>query len=137
MPGQVDTERQPSKRRSLFRSSKRKSQDELMTRAREMVNSLTEEEKETAARSSYKYLWKSVSHKGDEKNLKEDRELHATSMALRHLKSKKGNFEVAMEKFTAAIKFRQDTDLDGLRLCFQADDLDLDEETRKKIRYVS
>lgn len=98
-----------------------------------MVDALTDEEKEHAARSSYKYLWNSVTSKGQNpKELNEEREYYAMEMAMRHLSSKKGNVSVAMEKFKSAIKFRKETDLDGLRLCFQADKLELDDATRQR-----
>ena len=54
-------------------------------------------------------------------------------MAMRHVKSKKGNLEVALEKFKCAIQFRKENDIDGLRLCFHADQLDdLDNETKER-----
>jgi hypothetical protein len=122
--------RSPPKRRGFFSSSKNASESsDLKVLAKHMVDVLTEVEREHAARSSYKYLWKSVSSKGKAKELHSDREFHATAMAMRHLSSKKGNYEVALQKFRNAIEFRKEADLDGLRLCFKADELDLDEET--------
>jgi len=110
---------------------------ELKMKCKQMVDALTEDEREHAARSSYKYLWKSVTTMTAEgvasKELTEDREYYAMQMAMRHLSSKKGNIELALPKFQAAIQFRKETDLDGLRLCFHADKLkNLDEETREK-----
>jgi hypothetical protein len=133
----VDTHRSPSKRRGLFSSvgkSQQKCDSEYKVLCKQMIDSLTDEEREHAARSSYKYLWKSVTSKGDEdsKELLEEREKYATAMAMRHLSSKKGNVNVAMEKFKSAINFRKDADLDGLRLCFQADQLELDDATRQR-----
>ena len=131
----VETHRSPGNKRRGFFSGKasQKCDPELKVLCKQMVDSLTDDEREHAARSSYKYLWKSVTSKGPEtKELKEERELYAMEMAMRHLTSKKGNVDVAMQKFRQAIKFRKNADLDGLRLCFQADQLDLDEETRER-----
>jgi hypothetical protein len=131
----LETYRSPSKRRGLFSGAKSpiKDDSELKIKCKKMVEALTEDEREHAARASYKYLWKSVTSKGlDTKELKEDREYYAMEMAMRHLSSKKGQVEVALQKFQSAIKFRKEADLDGLRLCFQADKLDLDEETRER-----
>lgn len=132
----VETYRSPNgKRRGLFSSGKnsQKCDSEYRVMCKQMVDALTDEEREHAARSSYKYLWKSAASNGVEtKELNEDREFYAMEMAMRHLSSKKGNFDVAMQKFKSAIQFRKETDLDGLRLCFQADQLELDDETRQR-----
>ena len=131
----VDTYRSPSKRRGLFFSSgkgKSLTEHELKVLCRQMVDSLSDEEREHAARASYKYLWKSVTSKEETKELLEEQQFYAERMAMRHLSSKKGNFEIALQKFRSAINFRKEADLDGLRLCFQADKLNLDEETRKR-----
>lgn len=135
----VDTYRSPSKRRGLFSSFQSSAQKcdpdhELRVLGKKMVDSLTDDEREHAARASYKYLWKSVTSKGHEtKELNEEREFYALAMAMRHLSSKKGNYDVAMPKFKQAIQFRKEADLDGLRLCFQADQLpDLDDATRER-----
>jgi hypothetical protein len=127
------TLRSPSKRRGIFSSSSGKvvSESELKVVCKRMVASLTHDEKEHAARASYKYLWKSVTSKEETKELNEEREYYAEAMAMRHLTSKKGNFEVALQKLRNAIKFRKEIDMDGLRLCFSADQLDLDEEARQ------
>eukprot|EP00934_Nitzschia_sp_Nitz4_P006572 Nitzschia sp. Nitz4//scaffold10_size219509//216594//217580//NITZ4_001469-RA/size219509-processed-gene-0.107-mRNA-1//1//CDS//3329533043//6562//frame0 len=138
MTGAVDAEENmtvSTKRRGLFGSSKpaQVSESELKKLCQRMVDNLTDDEREHAARSSYKYLWKSVTSKGNNsKELEADREFHASAMAMRHLSSKKGNYDVAMEKFKACIAFRKEKDLDGIRLCFQADQLDLDHETRTR-----
>lgn len=129
----VDTYRSPSKRRGLFASGSRQavSDENLMTVVDKMVELLTEEEKEHAARSSYHYLWRSVTEE-DSADLQAERHRCAAAMASRHLSSKKGNMEVALAKLRSAIEFRQEFDLDGLRLCFDADDLKLDDETRER-----
>eukprot|EP00525_Craspedostauros_australis_P007943 CAMPEP_0198112184 /NCGR_PEP_ID=MMETSP1442-20131203/4070_1 /TAXON_ID= /ORGANISM="Craspedostauros australis, Strain CCMP3328" /LENGTH=311 /DNA_ID=CAMNT_0043768877 /DNA_START=275 /DNA_END=1210 /DNA_ORIENTATION=+ len=113
---------------SFFSSSSRHvSESDLAALTTRMVEDLTEEERECAARSSFDYLWKSVT--GDADNLKEEQLKHAKAMAMRHLESKKGQYDVAMGKYRNAIKFRKETDVDGLRLCFHAKDLNLDADT--------
>jgi hypothetical protein len=130
---EVETYRSPSKRRGLFhsRDARNVSDSDLFSLAKKMVESVNDDEKEHAARSSFKYLWRSVREE-QSKELREERDRCATSMAMRHLSSKKGNFDVALVKFRNAIKFRRDYDLDGLRLCFHADELKLDETTNQK-----
>jgi hypothetical protein len=131
---EVESYRSPAKRRGFFSSSSAKhaSSTELKVLAKQMVDVLTDDEREHAARSSFKYLWRSVTSQEETNELNEERELHSTAMAMRHLSSKKGNYEVALQKFRSAINFRKEADLDGVRLCFQADQLDLDEETRQR-----
>jgi hypothetical protein len=75
---------------------------EMIDMACQMVDGLTDDEKEYAARSSYAYLWKSVtSHKEhnltSSKELLEERDLMARAMAMQFLKSKKGNLAVATQ----------------------------------------
>jgi hypothetical protein len=118
-----------TKRRGFFSSSRNVSESDFPILASKMVQALTEDEKEHAARSAFKYLWQSV--RGEVDN-KEDSDFYAKSMAMRHLKSKKGNFEIALQKFRDAIQYRKNNDLDGLRLCFHADDLVLNEETSQR-----
>ncbi len=74
----------------------------MIDMACQMVDGLTDDEKEYAARSSYAYLWKSVtSHKEhnltSSKELLEERDLMARAMAMQFLKSKKGNLAVATQ----------------------------------------
>lgn len=130
---EVETYRSPSKRFGLFhsRDARNVSDSDLLSLANKMVESVSEDEKEHAARASFKYLWRSVREELS-KELREERDRCATAMALRHLSSKKGNFDVALLKFRNAIKFRRDYDLDGLRLCFHASELKLDETTNQK-----
>jgi CRAL/TRIO domain len=124
-----------------FSSSKTTPSDsEMRDAVCQMVDGLTEDEKEHAARSSYMYLWKSVKSRDGEnwtpsEELLDERDLHAKAMARRFLKSKRGCLPLATQKFRDAINFRREMDVDGLRLCFQAGQLDLDEETR--IRYAA
>ncbi|KAL3908192.1 MAG: hypothetical protein SGARI_003178, partial [Bacillariaceae sp.] len=99
-----------------------------------MVQELSDDEREHAARSSYQYLWKSVNTpvpERDSKDFLEEQFTMAKAMAKRFLSSKKGDYALATKKLKSAIAFRKETDVDGLRLCFQADELkDLDEDTK-------
>ena len=134
-PDHHDTMKSPSKRRFslLLRSKLTEHPEELKALAKQMVDLLTEEEKEEAARSSYKYLWKSVTARERTKELLDERDEYAAKMAMRHLVSKKGNAHVAQHKLVNTIAFRKEHDLDGLRLCFNAEQIpDLDEETKAK-----
>ncbi|KAL3917497.1 MAG: hypothetical protein SGILL_004686 [Bacillariaceae sp.] len=122
-------------RRSFFGGSKRMVSDsELEELSGKMVQELSDDEREHAARSSYKYLWKSVTSSASERECKEflvEQSTMAKAMAKRFLSSKKGDYAVALKKLKSAIAFRKETDVDGLRLCFQADQIkDLDDETR-------
>lgn len=122
-------------RRGYFFGSGTKalSDSEMSALGDRMVQELSEDEREHAARSSFKYLWKSVTLSTAEKESKdfvETQSQMAKSMAMRFIKSKKGNYNVALQKFKSAIAFRKEMDIDGLRLCFQADKLDLDDTTR-------
>mmetsp|Transcript_1194 Transcript_1194/g.2814 ORF Transcript_1194/g.2814 Transcript_1194/m.2814 type:complete len:312 (+) Transcript_1194:396-1331(+) len=109
------------------------SESDLSALAAKMVQAVTDDERETAARSSFRYLWTSATSAVEDKSLQVQ---YAKQMAMRHLESKKGNYDVALGKFRNAIKFRQDMDVDGLCLCFHADDLpNLDDET--KARYAT
>jgi hypothetical protein len=126
------------KRRSLFSGSGAAvSDDETEMMVCEMVEELTDDEREHAARSSCKYLWKSVTTTDhDDKESKEfldKQKQHAKAMVRRFLKSKKGNYDVALQKLRNTIQFRKNVDVDGLRLCFQASELqNLDETTKEK-----
>lgn len=81
---------------------------------REMLAKLSESEMETAAKSSYSYMQKSL----EGKSSSEEREFHAMAMALRYLRNEKGDQISAMETMNQTIAFREETDVDGLRRCF-------------------
>jgi len=135
--GQEEVPCHSTKRRGFFGGATKHSElDSKMERmVTQLVEELTEDEREHAARASYKYLWKSVTTKDTEKQSKdwlEEQSTVAKAMALRFLKSKKGNYSVALQKLRRAIEFRKEMDVDGLRLCFQASKLDLDEATQEK-----
>jgi len=73
-----------------------------------MLSSLSEEEMDIAAKTSYQYL----------KNpCENDRAHYAKRMARRYLESKK-DVEVALKRMKATISFRKELDVDGLRLTF-------------------
>ena len=132
----------PGKGKRLFSLSSRHVSDaDLFKLGLRMLESLSEDEKEHAARSSFKYLFKSVKQPPPQdgsgavthKELKDERDYYAARMAMRHLASKKRNFEVALQKMKNAIQFRRDQDLDGLRLCFHTDEIpNLDAETKSR-----
>lgn len=133
----------PGKVRSLFSLSSRHVSDaDLFKLGLRLIESLSEEEREHAARSSFKYLLKSVKQPPSpldginavtHKELKDERDYYAARMAMRHLSSKKRNFEVALQKMKNAIQFRRDQDLDGLRLCFHVAEIPtLDAETLRR-----
>lgn len=105
----------------------------LANDARQMIESLTDDEKEHAARANFAYLWRAVTE-ANSPALSQERDDAAALMAMRHLKSKKGDTELALTKLKSAIQFRKDFDLDGLRLCFHAEELKdhFDEETKER-----
>ncbi|CAB9504351.1 Phosphatidylinositol transfer protein [Seminavis robusta] len=89
---------------------------------KEMVNQLSDTEKETAARSSYAYYKMSETCAADgrsSKSLEESRDRAAMAMAARHLKADKGDVDAAMKHFKATIEWRREHRLDSLRTCFQ------------------
>jgi hypothetical protein len=116
----------PSKARFFSTSCRNVGDSDLFANARQMVETLTEDD-------SFRYLWRSVRQELCPKDLKEERDFYATKMAQRHLASKKQNFDLALQKMKSAIKFRKDNDLDGLRLCFHDEEIpSLDAETRAR-----
>ena len=81
-----------------------------------MLSQLTPAQVETAARSSYEYLLQTKDPtKGCNSGTAVD---YAAGMAARYLKSKKGKRDLALTKLQATLKFREDMDMDGLRLAF-------------------
>jgi len=85
-----------------------------------ILNALSEEEIEVAARSSYTYL----------KNPKDtNRNAYAKQFALRFLRSKKDE-KKALAKMQSTIQFRTEIDIDGLRLAFE----DLDSEYHEPLK---
>ena len=81
-----------------------------------MVESLTDAEKETAARSSYKYLKACIS--GEETN-EEARKDFASKMARRHLVAEKGDEKKAIQKMKSTIEYREKMQVDVIRNCFE------------------
>jgi CRAL/TRIO domain len=86
---------------------------ELCPTTMRMLQQLTEEEVEIAARTSHDYLGQSMA--GDFTH----RNQHAEKMCLRYLEAKHGNEAVALSKLKATLAFRKEMDMDGLRTAFQ------------------
>jgi len=101
--------------------------EEQQAKCREMVDALTDTEKEHAARSSYRYLM------ATDTNNDEDRDTYAMKMAFRYLVVCFGNRTKALDKLRKTIQFRLDMDMDGLRkCCYNTTGTDNDEETTEK-----
>ena len=83
-----------------------------------MIERLSEDEKETAARSSYAYF-KASSRNESARKATHDRDRAAMAMAARHLRADDHDVETAMRHFKATIQWRQDRRLDVLRQCFE------------------
>ena len=92
--------------------------DDTESKVQYILNQLTSEELEIAARSSYDYVRNPV-----------DRNIHASLIVERYLESKKGNVEVALEKVKATLKFRKTIGMDSLITAFDDDDSDTDGES--------
>jgi hypothetical protein len=103
-----------------------------------MLKQLTDEELEIAARSSFRYLMRRVStaavegsNGGDvaapsicsthQQELETEQRFHARAMARRYLLAKDGDMAVALARMKATLTFRQEYDVDALRLCFSQD----------------
>lgn len=83
-----------------------------------MIEHLSEDEKDTAARSSYAYF-KDCSRTGGAQKTTDDRDRAAKAMAARHLRADDYDVETAQRHFKATIQWRQDRRLDVLRHCFE------------------
>ena len=109
----------PCKRRrseSSVRKSSRQEQKQYPQDIVWMLSQLTPPQVETAARSSFEYLLQTRDPtKSDNKGAAYD---YAAAMAARYLKSKKGKRDLALTKLQSTLKFREDMDMDGLRLAF-------------------
>jgi len=97
-----------------------------------IVASLTDAEKETAARSSYKYFKACIS--GKETN-EETRKAFASKMARRHLVAEKGDEERATQKMKAAIEYREKMQVDVIRTCFEKKNFKDEEEKELYEKY--
>lgn len=91
------------------RPSSTPEEPELEEQIQSMLSQLTSDELEAAARSDYDYLQNPGS---------ESSQAAARLMARRYLKSKKCPL-LALEKMKKTIAFRQQIDMDGLRLAFE------------------
>jgi hypothetical protein len=89
-----------TKQRRFFGNVRQIQSDEDMDELADlMVQELSDDEREHAARSSYKYLWTSVTSQESEKKSKsflDEQHRMAKATAMRFLKSKKGSYAVAM-----------------------------------------
>mmetsp|Transcript_2643 Transcript_2643/g.3730 ORF Transcript_2643/g.3730 Transcript_2643/m.3730 type:complete len:362 (-) Transcript_2643:140-1225(-) len=99
-----------------------------------MVESLSEKEKETAARSSYKYF--SCADMDDaSKPSTEVRDKCAMAMARRHLVAEDEDEKSALKKMKATIAYRDEFNVDAIRRCFMVkDDPSVDDKTHEKLR---
>lgn len=88
-----------------------------------MVDSLTEEEKEIAARSSYKYFVVATTSaeagafSKDGKSVEQYRDEMALAMAKRYLIAEKGKSTSALSKMRETIKYRLEVNVDAMRRC--------------------
>lgn len=88
-----------------------------------MLQKLSDEEKEIAARSSYQFLLRRLtSTKEEAASLDREKEQQARCMVRRYLKAKKKP-ELALNKLKETLSFRQNYGLDALRLCFSKNKL--------------
>mmetsp|Transcript_17950 Transcript_17950/g.24709 ORF Transcript_17950/g.24709 Transcript_17950/m.24709 type:complete len:283 (-) Transcript_17950:214-1062(-) len=85
-----------------------------------MVSYLNEEEREAAARSSYRYFTLSTSE-ANRKPTIEEKNKAACAMARRHLIAEKGYKQKAFRKMKATIRHRKEMKIDALRRCFETD----------------
>jgi len=99
-----------------------------------MIQSLTDEEMEIAARCSYRYLRKSMSKDESEKPSKEIQKKIAKSMAKRHLVAGNGNKQNALTKMKNTIQFRSEMNVDGLRLCYDEENIESGDKEYQKLR---
>lgn len=85
--------------------------DERDTICREMVSSLSDDEKELAARCSYQYC-----HLED--STPTERDEYAAAMARRHLVAENGHNDRALAKMKATLQYREDMNIEVIRQCF-------------------
>ena len=113
------------------------SEDEEQQICAEIVDSLTEDEKEIAARSSYRYMLRAISENLDQRPSKNEQFELALQMARRHLVAAKGDKEKAMIQTKKTIQYRKEINIDAIRRCFNKDDDEYDSQvllnTRKKL----
>ncbi len=85
------------------------------SKVQQILDNLTNDELELAARACYEY----VKHPS-----LQDRDAYASRICHRYLESKKGNVELATEKVKKTLQFRKNYDLEGLMRAFEDDDGD-------------
>ena len=84
----------------------------------EMVESLSADEKERAARTSYRYFVASDCQSGDQPPNEQIRLRFAKRMARRHLEAEKGNSALALRKMRDTLHYREEMRVDVIRRCF-------------------
>uniref|UniRef100_A0A6V2HDC5 Uncharacterized protein n=1 Tax=Ditylum brightwellii TaxID=49249 RepID=A0A6V2HDC5_9STRA len=97
-----------------------------------IITLLSEDEKEKAARTSYKYLVASTSatsKDGDNSEKPpppstEERDKYAMAMARRHLRAENGNEKKALQKMRNTIEYRDKMKIDVIRQCFTKNESD-------------
>jgi hypothetical protein len=89
-----------------------------------MLNDLSDEQVEIAARASYNYL----------QNPSEDmRHQCAKQYAQRFLRSKRGDTEKALQRLRETLAFRDELDVDGLRKAFDGSENSVSEPLKKHL----
>lgn len=76
---------------------------------RQVLDQLSHDELETAARACYEYL---------KRPSRRHRDVYASRICLRYLESKKGDVALATEKVKNTLQFRKDYDIEGLMKAF-------------------
>uniref|UniRef100_A0A6V2HBP8 CRAL-TRIO domain-containing protein n=1 Tax=Ditylum brightwellii TaxID=49249 RepID=A0A6V2HBP8_9STRA len=112
-----------------------------------IITLLSEDEKEKAARTSYKYLVASTSatsKDGDNSEKPpppstEERDKYAMAMARRHLRAENGNEKKALQKMRNTIEYRDKMKIDVIRQCFTKNESDVtpppEEEEEEEYQY--
>eukprot|EP00591_Stephanopyxis_turris_P001687 CAMPEP_0195515752 /NCGR_PEP_ID=MMETSP0794_2-20130614/6713_1 /TAXON_ID=515487 /ORGANISM="Stephanopyxis turris, Strain CCMP 815" /LENGTH=322 /DNA_ID=CAMNT_0040644227 /DNA_START=28 /DNA_END=996 /DNA_ORIENTATION=- len=115
-------------------SSESALEDQYYKVCHEMVLNLTQDEKEHAARTSYKYFMLSISQTGSKPSEAEQLKC-AMAMAKRHLIAENGDQECALKKMKNTIQYRKDINVDGIRRAFYEKE-GPDEEKNKEYQHI-
>jgi hypothetical protein len=91
---------------------------------KKMLNDLSDEQVEIAARASYKYL---------QNPSEEMRHQCAKQYAQRFLRSKRGDTEKALQRLRETLAFRDELDVDGLRKAFDGSESSASEPLKKHL----
>mmetsp|Transcript_1266 Transcript_1266/g.1810 ORF Transcript_1266/g.1810 Transcript_1266/m.1810 type:complete len:330 (+) Transcript_1266:76-1065(+) len=100
-----------------------------------IIAKLSEDEKETAARSSYQYfsLTDSFSQNKGSPSINSQRDAYALAMARRHLIAEQDDEEIALAKMKNTLRFRKEMNVDAIRRCFYVKDSKIHTELREAI----